>query len=157
MKLGNLLWINHQFATRASHKHYSTAFTSSVIVLHPSFEQAKQSSLNHDAPSAVPFLLHCGASWGLSNVEHFTVFLQHWFPLWRPFTDTILIQSFSDSGLKNDEQHLFKQRSRSQTVGGSLLLLRRGGEKMSKQDGNSITEGTKAFEDTQNRGGVHFF
>lgn len=39
--------------------------------------------------------------------------------------------------------------------GGSLLLLRRGGEKMSKRDGNSITE--KAFEDTQNRGGVYFF
>uniref|UniRef100_A0A3Q2VW15 Somatostatin/Cortistatin C-terminal domain-containing protein n=2 Tax=Haplochromini TaxID=319058 RepID=A0A3Q2VW15_HAPBU len=34
--------------------------------------------------------------------------------------------------------------------GGSLLLLRRGGEKTSKRDGNSITE--KAFEDTQNRG-----
>lgn len=41
--------------------------------------------------------------------------------------------------------------------GGSLLLLRRGGEKMSKRDGNSITEGTKAFEDTQNREGVYFF
>lgn len=39
--------------------------------------------------------------------------------------------------------------------GGSLLLLRRGGEKTSKRDGNSITE--KAFEDTQNRGGVYFF